>query len=74
MEMPAQSGEQESAMDTRFHRSSAILVLTSLTLSALYADVTARYKTDMTMNPAVSALRVRPLATRAACRRLTPNC
>lgn len=43
-------------MDTRFYRSFAILVLASITLSLLRADVTTRYKTEITMNPALSAL------------------
>lgn len=43
-------------MTARFYRLFEILVLASLTLSVLYGDVTARYKTEMTMNPALSAL------------------
>jgi hypothetical protein len=43
-------------MKIRFHRSFAILVLASATLSTLLADVTARYETRMTMNPALAAL------------------
>ena len=43
-------------MNNRFYRSFAILVLASATLSTLHADVTTRYKTEMTMNPALQAL------------------
>jgi hypothetical protein len=43
-------------MNTRFPRSLAIQILALLTCSALRADVTARYKTEITTNPALSAL------------------
>jgi hypothetical protein len=43
-------------MDTRFYRSFAILVLASISPSLLQADVTTRYKTEITMNFALSAL------------------
>ncbi len=50
---PEQSEEQEFPMNTRFCRSFAILALASVTL---YADVTTRYKTEVTINPALQAL------------------
>jgi hypothetical protein len=53
---PEQSEEQEFSMNTRFCRSFAILVLAPVTISTLYADVTTRFKTETTMNPAVRAL------------------
>jgi hypothetical protein len=43
-------------MSTRFCRRFAILVLAPVTLSTLYADVTTRYKTEMTIKPALQAL------------------
>ena len=43
-------------MNTRRYRPFPILVLASATLSTLHADVTTRYKTEMTMNPALQAL------------------
>lgn len=47
-------------MNTRFQRSFAIRILAlltcSLSCSIMRADVTARYKTEITMNPAVAAL------------------
>ena len=43
-------------MTIRFYHSFAILALASLTLPALRADVTARYKAEVTMNPSLSAL------------------
>jgi hypothetical protein len=51
-----QSEEQEFPMNTRFCRSFAILVLAPVTISTLYADVTTRFKTETTMNPALQAL------------------
>jgi len=55
-ELPKLSEEQEFSMNTSFYRSLSILVLALLTFSALHADVTTRYKTEITMNPAVSAM------------------
>ncbi len=43
-------------MNPSFYRSFAMLVLASAALSTLHADVTTRYETRMTMNPALSAL------------------
>jgi hypothetical protein len=43
-------------MNTRFERWFAIQILALVTCFALRADVTARYKADVTMNPALSAL------------------
>jgi len=43
-------------MHTRSHRWFAILVLASAIVSTLHADVTTRYKTEVTINPALSAI------------------
>lgn len=43
-------------MTTRRYRRFAILLLASIALPALDADVTTRYKTEITVNPAMSAL------------------
>ncbi|MGD0134351.1 MAG: hypothetical protein ABSE57_20060, partial [Bryobacteraceae bacterium] len=43
-------------MTTHLYRWLAMLVLGSIALPALDADVTTRYKTEITINPAVSAL------------------